>query len=131
MYNDKNRQNGANLRAATPPRMPYGRSCPNFVGENDSDRGDIPSVDDRIGRRLCDGSLPDNDDMSGCGTAEGGKRVLIHSVLHISVRDVRVDLRGVELFMAENVLQNADVDVSRLIHQRRGGVTELVHRIVL
>ena len=72
MYNDKNRQNGANFRAATPPRMPYGRSCPNFVGENDSDRGDIPSVDDRIGRRLCDGSLPDNDDMNGCGTAEGG-----------------------------------------------------------
>lgn len=70
MYNDKNRQNGANFRAATPPRTPHGRSCPNRGAE--SDRSDIPNVDDRIGRRLCDGTLPDSDDMNGCGRSEGG-----------------------------------------------------------
>ena len=73
MYNDKNRQNGAYYRASTPPRVPYGRSCPTMATERSGDRSDVPSVDDRIGKRLCDGTLPDTDQNNeGCGDGNGG-----------------------------------------------------------
>ena len=59
------------------------------------------------------------------------QRILIHSLSHTVAADVGVYLRGVELLVSENVLKHADVDLTRLIHQGRGGVTELVGGIVL
>ena len=35
-----------------------------------------------------------------------------------------------ELLMTENVLQDADIDLARLIHQRRRRVAQLMHGIV-
>lgn len=60
-----------------------------------------------------------------------GKWIFLHRLFHITVADVRIDLRGVELFVTENVLQNADINVARLIHQGGGGMTKLMHRVVL
>lgn len=41
------------------PRVPIGRSCPNFAART-SDIGNVPTLDQRQGRRLCDGSLPED-----------------------------------------------------------------------
>ena len=74
MYNDKNRQNYGDLRHTRTARAPIGRSCPTFAERGES-ISDIPKIDDRIGNRLCDGTLPGNDlpeDMNGCGIADGG-----------------------------------------------------------
>lgn len=73
MYNDKNRQDFGDLRQVRSTRMPIGRSCPTFADKGGESRSDIPRVDDRIGKRLCDGSLQGNDmadDMNGCGGDE-------------------------------------------------------------
>ena len=75
MYNDKNRQNLEGLRQVRSTRATIGRSCPTLAELGGESRSDIPRVDDRIGNRLCDGTLPENDavsDMNGCGTDNGG-----------------------------------------------------------
>lgn len=72
MYNDKNRQMGASFRPSNSPRALSGRSCPAMASDRQGGRSDVPDVDDRIGKRLCDGSLPDADRDGGCDTAEGG-----------------------------------------------------------
>ena len=75
MYNDKNRQDLTHLRSVRTTRVPIGRSCPTFADMGGDDRSDIPKVDERIGNRLCDGSLPQHDtagDMNGCGGSDGG-----------------------------------------------------------
>ena len=59
------------------------------------------------------------------------QRVMGHCFFHIGVTDMGVDLRGVELLVTEDLLEHAYVDVARLIHQGCGGMTELVHRVVL
>ena len=75
MYNDKNRQDLESLRQVRSTRATIGRSCPTFAEFGGESRSDIPRVDERIGNRLCDGTMPRNDtqnEMDGCGTAEGG-----------------------------------------------------------
>ena len=73
MYNDKNRQMGVSCRASLSQRQLSGRSCPTFSSEQIGGRSDIPSVDDRIGKRLCDGTLPENtQNGEGCGNNDGG-----------------------------------------------------------
>ena len=57
-----------------------------------------------------------------------GKGILRHGLLHFAVADVGVDLCGIELFVTENVLQHADIDVPAPVHKGRGSVTQLVHR---
>ena len=94
MYNDKNRQMGGSSRTNVPPRTPYGRSCPAMATDRNENRSDIPDVDDRIGRRLCDGTLPDSDmSHGGCGDGEGGwglhshPLAMVYSPLH-EFRDI-------------------------------------------
>ena len=68
-------------------RVPIGRSCPNFA-ERGTDSVDAPMLDQRFGKRLCDGSLPEGSHpldrkidqrnenacscQGGCGEYEGG-----------------------------------------------------------
>ena len=59
------------------------------------------------------------------------ERILIHRIFHMLVADVRVYLSGVKLLVAENVLKNAHVNVSALIHKGSGGVAQLVDREAL
>ena len=61
MYNDKNRQNTTSRYAGRPTRTPIGRSCPTFAEAAGEEKRDVPRVDQRIGNRLCDGTLPGND----------------------------------------------------------------------
>lgn len=74
MQNDRNRHSFGAPRHA---RTPSGRSCPaslGIMGGGVSERP-IPDVNDSIGGRLCDGSLPRGEaveDMSNCGTQSGG-----------------------------------------------------------
>ncbi len=104
MYNDKNRQNLDDLRQFRSTRVPIGRSCPTFAERSGESRSDIPKADDRIGNRLCDGSLPGNDtrdDMNGCGGGESGwglrshPLAMVYSPLHefreIYTPDVALD----------------------------------------
>jgi hypothetical protein len=75
MYNDKNRQNAADMHHGRAARMPIGRSRPAFAEGNGEAIGSIPRVDERIGKRLCDGTLPDGDltDRRGeCGDGDAG-----------------------------------------------------------
>ena len=73
MYNDKNRQIGGSFRPSLSQRQLSGRSCPTFSSEQIGGRSDIPSVDDRIGKRLCDGNLHENaQNGEGCGNNDGG-----------------------------------------------------------
>ena len=75
MYNDKNRQNVTDFNRGRAPRMPIGRSCPIFAENNGEIERDLPRVDERIGRRLCDGTLPDADVTDGrdeCGDSSMG-----------------------------------------------------------
>ena len=58
MYNDKNPLSSQNVNREMHSRVPIGRSCPNFTGRSPFS-GDIPELDQRQGRRLCDGSLPE------------------------------------------------------------------------
>ena len=61
MYNDKSGQfDMGSRRVMNPSRAPYGRSCPTFAA-SDGTRQQTPRVDDRIGDRLCDGSMPGQD----------------------------------------------------------------------
>ena len=73
-----------------PPRVPIGHSCPNFA-RSDINMENVPRLDERQGRRLCDGTLvedgaedaphnrmmPRNENAGGschggCGEYEGG-----------------------------------------------------------
>lgn len=58
MYNDKNPLSFHDMNRDMPPRVPIGRSCPEFARQGEV-AGDIPILDQRQGRRLCDGSLPE------------------------------------------------------------------------
>ena len=87
MYNDKNPLPLQNANRDMQPRVPIGRSCPNFAGRS-ADTGDVPRLDRIQGKRLCDGSLPKeaipfggnmsqrNENggscHSGCGEYDGG-----------------------------------------------------------
>ena len=51
-----------------------------------------------------------------------------HGFLHVAAADVGVNLRGVELLVTEDVLEDSHVYARVLIHQRGGGVAQLVHR---
>ena len=58
MQNDRNRHS---FGAPRQVRTPTGRSCPASLGTDmpgTTPERPIPGVDDRIGGRLCDGSLP-------------------------------------------------------------------------
>ena len=47
---------------------------------------------------------------------------MLHGVLHILIGQVGVDLGGIELFVAQNILEDPDVHLPRLVHQGGGGV---------
>ena len=64
MNNDKNRQTPTSRSFRGPQKVPCGRSCPTSAS--------IPSLDERQGKRLCDGSLPDSEHDIGCGRDTGG-----------------------------------------------------------
>lgn len=73
MYNDRNRQQPEDTRFVGSMKTPIGRSCPTFA--NGGGGSDIPRLDERIGNRLCDGTLPRNDsdnEMNGCGGENTG-----------------------------------------------------------
>ena len=70
MNNDKNRQTPTTRPYGGPQRVLGGRSCPTMANT----RGGIPTIDERQGKRLCDGSIPgDGNDTnnSGCGKDVG------------------------------------------------------------
>ncbi len=88
MYNDTNPLYSSNSRRDLPPRTPVGRSCPTFA-KAEAEALDLPRVDERQGRRLCDGtlvqdsydncaqgrSLPRNENansMNGCNNMSNG-----------------------------------------------------------
>ena len=56
-----------------------------------------------------------------------GERIHLDGARHAFVADVRIDLRGVELLVTENVLEHTNVNLARLIHQSCGGVAELMN----
>lgn len=56
MYNDKNPLYSSNSRRDIPPRTLVGRSCPTFA-KAEAEVSELPRVDERQGRRLCDGTL--------------------------------------------------------------------------
>ena len=58
-----------------------------------------------------------------------GQRIGFHRRLQLLVGDMGVNLRGAELFMAEDVLERAHVDVALVIHQRGRRVAQLVRGI--
>ena len=69
MYNDKNPLYSSISRRDLPPRTPVGHSCPAFAKAG-TDTLDIPRLDERQGRRLCDGTLvQDNYDNGAQGRA--------------------------------------------------------------
>ena len=51
---------------------------------------------------------------------------MLHSVLHLGVGNVRVNLGCIKVFVTENVLENAHVNAV-LIHKSCGGMAQLVH----
>lgn len=53
MYTDRNDRSRNQF---TPPRSPFGHSCPAMAAEN-TRQGDRPELDTRMGNRNCDGSL--------------------------------------------------------------------------
>ena len=55
------------------------------------------------------------------------KGVVLHSLFHTSIADVGVDLRGVELLVSEYILEHSHIDLTRLVHQSRRGVSELMY----
>ena len=57
--------------------------------------------------------------------------ILLHGALDVRIADVRIDLRGVELLVTQDLLQHAHVYLPGLIHQRGGGVAELMYRVSL
>ena len=57
MYNDRNDRIQNQF---TPPRSPFGRSCPAMAMGDDQKQRDLPQVDERMGNRNCDGSLRKN-----------------------------------------------------------------------
>lgn len=87
MYNDKNPLSSQSVSRDMHSRVPVGRSCPNFAGRN-NETADLPMLDQRQGRRLCDGSLPEDSRpfggkmtqrnenggscQGGCGEYDGG-----------------------------------------------------------
>ncbi len=86
MYNDKNRQNYGDLRLGRSVRVPTGRSCPTFAESGNESRSDIPGLDERIGNRLCDGTLRETDqskDMNGCGRDDDGWGLRSHPLAMI------------------------------------------------
>ena len=58
-----------------------------------------------------------------------GQRIGFHRRLQLFVGDMGVNLRGVELFMAEDVLERAHVDIALVIHQRGRRVAQLVRGV--
>lgn len=70
MYNDKNRQIPVGQFHGRQTRMPIGHSRPTFA-TTDTETGDIPRLDERMGNRLCDGSLPETDGRDGCAVTGG------------------------------------------------------------
>ena len=66
MYNDRIQNQ------FTPPRSPFGRSCPTMAMGDDLKKRDMPQVDERMGNRNCDGSLRKNmpDNNLGWGLAD-------------------------------------------------------------
>ena len=70
MYNDKNRQTIVGQILGRQQRMPIGHSHPTFAANN-AEPADIPRVDERIGNRLCDGTLPQEDDIDNCAITGG------------------------------------------------------------
>ena len=58
MYNDKNPLPLQSACRDMQPRVPIGRSCPNFTGRNAAS-GDVPRLEQTPVRRLCDGSIPE------------------------------------------------------------------------
>ncbi len=69
MYNDKNPLYSSRLQRDLPPREITGRSRPTFA-KFEAEEQNIPRLDERQGRRLCDGTLPRadlNNGMNGCG----------------------------------------------------------------
>ena len=95
MYNDTRPFISPELHRDLPPRVTVGRSCPTFAQSSGGAKESRPR-EERQGRRLCDGSLPNSDnDMprggrstprnegcsmnegcgnhgDGCGNADGG-----------------------------------------------------------
>lgn len=58
MYNDKKSSFPSDVRRDLPPRVPIGRSCPTFA-QNGGQSDVVPLPEERVVRRLCDGSLAD------------------------------------------------------------------------
>ena len=52
--------------------------------------------------------------------------IIIHSLLHISIDQMRVYLGGIKLLVSKYVLKNSHVNLATLVHQRCGRVTKLV-----
>ena len=57
-----------------------------------------------------------------------GERIFADRFFHLAISDVGVDLRGVELFVTENIFQNEYVNATFLIHKRSGCVAQFVYR---
>ena len=58
-----------------------------------------------------------------------GKWVGVYGFLHLLAGGVRVDLCSAEIFVAQNILQNANIYVAVLVHQRRRRVPQLVYGV--
>ena len=58
-----------------------------------------------------------------------GKWIGIYGVFHLRAGRVGVDFRCAEVLVPENVLQDADVDMTVAVHQRGGCVPQLVYGI--
>ena len=65
MYTDRNDRSRNQF---TPPRSPFGRSCPAMAVTEDQKPSDRPELDNRMEKRNCDGSLRMNmNDSQGMG----------------------------------------------------------------
>ena len=58
-----------------------------------------------------------------------GKWVGVYGFLQLLAGGVRVDFCSAEIFMAQNILQNANIHVAVLVHQRRRRVPQLVYGV--